>query len=69
MIGLAEHDLGQEMGKAYSQVVLACFQNVDALGASNKLGDDSDVPMMYHKQIIQPLSEILFQAESPLLGD
>lgn len=65
MIGLAEHDLGQEMGEAFSQVVLACFQNVEALGASDKLGDDSDVPMMYHKQIIQPLSEILFQSGKP----
>ena len=60
MICLAEHDLGQEMGEAYSQVVFACFQNIEALGALDKLErDNSDVPMMYHKQILQPLSEIL----------
>lgn len=70
MIGLAEHDLGQEMGKAYSQVVLACFHNVEALGATDKLeGNNSDVPMMYHKWILQPLSEILLQAENPPLDD
>lgn len=49
MTSMAEHDLGQEMGKGYSQVVLACFQYVEALGATDKLGGDhSDVPMMYH---------------------
>lgn len=47
MIGLAERDLGQEMGRAYSQVVLACFQSVEALGATDKLeGNNSELPMM-----------------------
>lgn len=41
--GLAKHDLGQEMGRTYSQVVLACFQSVEALGATDKLeGNISD---------------------------
>ena len=70
MIGLAEHDLGQEMGKAFSRVVLACFHNVEALGATDKLeGNNSDVPMMYHKWILQPLYENLLQAEKPPLDD
>lgn len=61
MASMAEHDLGQEMGKGYSQVVLACFQYVEALGATDKLeGGHSDVPMMYHNWILQPLSDLLF---------
>ena len=64
MASMAEHDLGQEMGRGYSQVVLACFQYVEALGATDKLeGDNSDVPMMYHNWILQPLSDLLLQAE------
>ncbi|MCJ1349248.1 hypothetical protein MMC31_007484 [Peltigera leucophlebia] len=64
--GMAEHDLGQEMGRGYSQVVLACFQYVEALGATDKLeGSNSDLPMMYHKWILQPLSDLLLQAENP----
>lgn len=66
MTSMAEHDLGQEMGKGYSQVVLACFQYVEALGATDKLeGDHSDVPMMCHNWILQPLSNLLLQAEKP----
>lgn len=68
MIGLAEHDLGQEMGTAYSEIVLACFQSVEALGDTDKLEENnSDLPMMYHKWILQPLSELLLQAVKPTL--
>lgn len=60
LVGMAEHDLGQEMGKVYSQVVLACFYHVEACGATDRLeGNNSDVPMMYHKWILQPLSDFL----------
>ncbi len=70
MIGLAEHDLGQEMGRAYSQIVLACFQSVKALGETDQLeGNNSDLPMMYHKWILQPLSEFLLQAVKPTQDD
>ena len=70
IICLAEHDLGQKMRKAYSQVVLVCFQKVEPLGVLDKLeGDNSNVLIIYHKQILQPLSEILLQAENPVLGD
>lgn len=70
MIGLAEHDLGHEMGRPYSQVVLACFQSVEALGATDKLeGNDSDVPMLYLKWILQPLSDFLLQAVEQALDD
>lgn len=68
MIGLAEHDLGQEMGTGYSEIVLACFQSVEALGDTDKLEEsNSDLPMMYHKWILQPLSELLLQAVKPTL--
>lgn len=70
MIGLAEHDLGQEMGRAYSQIVLACFQSVEALGETDKLeGNNSDLPMIYHKWVLQPLSEFLLQAVKPTQDD
>ena len=60
MVGMADHDLDHEMGRGYSQVVLACFEHAEALGQLDKLGEnDSDVPMMYSRLILKPLSELL----------